>query len=393
MAELLQNNILTTVSDGRDKHGVYLYRDKSFVAKLDALDHALSLGDHAPNILFVFHDEVYSKLTQEPDIALHQLYVDRAKQLRDSYDHIILLYSGGSDSHEILNVFLKNGIFLDEVQTLYPKKLTEGKIDVDNFDRSSNDIIAESVITTLPELKLLSKISPGTKIRIIDTTDSFFSIDDNYITSYYNHFFNSFYSTQMNTVILDRENVDLATKKKVCLIWGNNKPFVTTDHDDNFYYGFSDVARQFSPWLTESNKSPIHFESFFWTVDAPLIPIKQSHMIMRKMQLEIDQGNLRSYVSLKTKNTPALDLWMKHIIYQYWDENKYQAKMNLVDWHSQDQTIYRYIPKIQHVTLDKMNYYTNKYRSLSSVLDLSRPSLGAFHTRRYNIGKLNMKKG
>jgi len=393
MAALLQNNIFTTVSDGRDKHGVYLYRGKSFVVKLDAFDHALSLGDRAPNISFVFHDEVYSKLTQEPDIALHQLYAERAKQLRDSYDHIILLYSGGSDSHEILNVFLKNGIFLDEVQTLYPKKLTEGKIDVDNFDRSSNNIIAEVMATTLPELKLLSKVSPRTKIRIIDTTDSFFNIDDNYITSYYNHYFNSFYPTQMNTVILDRENNELATKKKVCLIWGNNKPFVTADHDDNFYYGFNDVTRPFSPWLTESNKSPIHFENFFWCVDAPLIPVKQSHMIMRKMQLEMDQGNLRSYVSLKTKNTPALDLWMKHIIYQHWDENKYQAKMNILNWHSLDQNIYRYIPKIQHVTLDKMNYYTNKYRSLDGVLDLSKPSLGIFHTRRYNIGKLNIRKG
>jgi hypothetical protein len=393
MAALLQNDILTTVSDGRDKHGVYLYRGKSFVTKLDTYNHALSLGDHAPNISFVFHDEVYSKLTQEPDIALHQLYAERAKQLRDNYDHIILLYSGGSDSHEILNVFLKNGVFLDEVQTLYPKKLTDGKIDIDNFDRSSDDAIAEVMVTTLPELKLLSKVSPRTKIRIIDTTDSFFGIDDNYLSSYYTHFFNSFYSTQMNTVILDRENVDLATKKKVCLLWGNNKPFVTLDNDDNFYYGFNDLPRQFDPWLTETNKSPIHFESFFWCVDAPLIPVKQSHLIMRHLQLDIDQGNYHGYVLLKTKNKPAIDEWMKKIIYQYWDENKYQAKSNIVDWHSLDQNIYRYIPKIQHVTLDKMNYYTNKYRSLSGVLDLSKPSLGIFHTRRYNIGKLNIRKG
>lgn len=388
MAEIFQTNIITKIIDAEYKHGVYLYQNKSFVSKLDVLDHALSIGDKAPLITFDFHDNVFSKLTKEPSSSLERLYVERARQLRDKYDHIILLYSGGADSHEILNTFLKNGIFLDEVQNLHPKKLTDGKIDVSNLVEDTSNVLAEHIVTAMPELKLLSEVSPKTKIRILDTTDSFMGIDDNYLSSYYNHFFNSFYSTQMNAVILDNENIELATKKKVCLLWGNNKPFVTIDKDDNFSYCFTDMQRQYSPWLSGQNSTPLHFESFYWSVDAPLIPLKQSHMIMRQVQMDMDQGNNYSYDIIRMMKVSEQQSWMKDIIYQYWNKSKYQAKINSVDWHAMDQNIYKYIPGIKDITIDKMKFYTNKYNSLGGSVDLGKPGLGVFYTKRHKIGKL-----
>jgi hypothetical protein len=43
-------------------------------------------------------------------IPLKTLYKERAQQLRDNYDELILYYSGGSDSHNILHTFLQNNI-------------------------------------------------------------------------------------------------------------------------------------------------------------------------------------------------------------------------------------------------------------------------------------------
>lgn len=394
MAEILQDNT-KLIHDGF-KHGAYIYRNIPFVNKLDALDFAMAHGDFNPLIRYYFHDHVFSKLRDEPNVSLDQLYINRARQLRETYDHIILLYSGGADSHEILKTFVNNGIFLDEVQNLHPHKLTEGKIDTQKLKQDGDDIIAEHLVTALPELKWLSEASPKTKIRIIDTTDSFFAIDDKYLNEYYNHFFNSFYSTQMNTAILDKDNNDLAMKKKVCMVWGNNKPLVVLDNNDNFYYGFNDLMRQFSPWLKESNRSPINFESFYWSIDAPLIPVKQSHLIMQKIQMDMNSGNYHSYNLLKNMDIHELHKWMKDVIYQYWNQNKYQAKSNTTDWHTLDENIYKYIPKIKSITEEKKNHYTNKYRRFENNItkhgfggiNLTRPGLGIFNTPKHLIGKL-----
>lgn len=391
MAEICQGNGATQLMpDVRYKYGMYVYRNRNFVNKLDVLDYALSVGDTNPVIRYYFHDHVYCKLTKEPDVSLNQLYVNRAKQLRDTYDYIILLYSGGSDSHEILNVFLNNDIFLDEVQNLHPKKLTDGKIDTSKLEQYGNDVLAEHVVTALPALKRLSELSPKTKIRILDTTDSFFDIGDNYISTYYNHFFNTFYSTQMNTAILDKENVELATKKKVCLLWGNDKPYVGIDLHNNFFYGFHDVQRQFSPWLRDNNRSPIHFECFFWSIDAPLIQVKQSHAIMKRIQMDLDVGNRYSYNLFRSKNGVDQNMWMRDVIYQYWDNNTYQAKANVRDWYTMDQNIIKFVPRIRNVTEDKKNFYTEKYKSLGGSVDLSKPGLGMYRTQTYNIGKVEL---
>lgn len=53
--------------------------------------------------------------TKEPTKSLKQLYKERAQQLRDNYDYLILYFSGGSDSITVLNSFLNNDIPLDEV--------------------------------------------------------------------------------------------------------------------------------------------------------------------------------------------------------------------------------------------------------------------------------------
>lgn len=376
------------------KYGAYLYNNLAFVNKLDAFDHVLKNKDKNPDIKFYFHDDVYSKLTEEPVTPLSKLYEMRARQLREQYDHIILMYSGGSDSHEVLNTFLKNNIFLDEIHNVYPQKLVEGRVDITNLKQNDNNLLAEHILVALPELKKINEVSPKTKIRIIDSTDSFLKIDDNYLTSYYKHFFNTFFPTQMNAAILDKETNELAIRKNICMIWGNDKPYITLDSENNFYYTFNDIARPFNPWLSQNGiTSPINFEPFYWSADAPLIPVKQSHILMKQIQYDIDNMNYYSFNLLKSrKHIRELQEWMKPIIYSHWDQRKYQSKIDIVDWHSVDENIYKYIPRIKDLTITKMKYYINKYYSLHSAsngsVNLKRPSLGAFFTQRYKIGKL-----
>ena len=68
-------------------------------------------------VSFYFHDDYFSQFdwTKEPQQSLKELYKQRAIQLRDKYDYLILSYSGGSDSHQALETFLNNNIFIDEI--------------------------------------------------------------------------------------------------------------------------------------------------------------------------------------------------------------------------------------------------------------------------------------
>jgi len=53
--------------------------------------------------------------TQEPEASLDFLMLQHAQDLRNRYERLVLLWSGGTDSHTIYNVFKQGNIHLDEI--------------------------------------------------------------------------------------------------------------------------------------------------------------------------------------------------------------------------------------------------------------------------------------
>jgi hypothetical protein len=96
--------------------GAYLVGGVPYANKLEA---CLALnripGDH--HVHWDYHEHVYDHQpwTHEPPVSIEELYRQRALQLREQYDHLVLFYSGGADSHTILQTFIKNNIKIDEV--------------------------------------------------------------------------------------------------------------------------------------------------------------------------------------------------------------------------------------------------------------------------------------
>ena len=66
---------------------------------------------------FYYHDAVFDKANWkvEPTKTLDQLYAERARQIRDEYENVIVCYSGGNDSSNILETFYYNNIHIDEI--------------------------------------------------------------------------------------------------------------------------------------------------------------------------------------------------------------------------------------------------------------------------------------
>jgi hypothetical protein len=95
------------------KHGYYLVHGIKTLSKFEAWK--LSGGD-IDCVRFIFNDDVFEKedWTEEPTEDIYELYAQRAIQLRKDYDYLVLMYSGGIDSHVMLKTFLENSIQIEK---------------------------------------------------------------------------------------------------------------------------------------------------------------------------------------------------------------------------------------------------------------------------------------
>lgn len=83
-------------------------------SKVHALQEAK--GD-VSKIHFHWHESAWDSIdwTIEPEESWEDLMLARCLQIREKYDHVSLMYSGGYDSHAILLTFLKHNIKLDRI--------------------------------------------------------------------------------------------------------------------------------------------------------------------------------------------------------------------------------------------------------------------------------------
>jgi hypothetical protein len=87
------------------KLGYYNCDGLEFESKIQAFFHSLKTNKPVEWIFNDFEFNLHDWLN-EPLESLDQLYDKRARELREKYDYLILSYSGGSDSHQILMSFI-----------------------------------------------------------------------------------------------------------------------------------------------------------------------------------------------------------------------------------------------------------------------------------------------
>jgi len=68
-------------------------------------------------LTFYCRDYTYDQFdwSQEPEASLDQLMTAYAHEIRSKHERVILLWSGGTDSHTIYNIFKKERIHIDEI--------------------------------------------------------------------------------------------------------------------------------------------------------------------------------------------------------------------------------------------------------------------------------------
>lgn len=258
------------------QNGIYYVKNLAFDSKVDALIYA-STCDKTTTVEWSFYDEVFSQIDWKVPVTetISDLYKERAMQLREKYDHLSLSYSGGADSTNILQTFIKNDIRLDEIVMFNPED-----------DKNQPHLWNETNLAAIPYLKKYLKDSK-TKVRIINIMDSTKTFLENKLDMDLNttNWLSPSYMYISSTIAHDKFWNSLYTKnKKIAFIVGIDKPPLFIENN-NFYCSFSDNVAQMNqrPKLNQNKLTSaddnFSFEYFYWTPDVPLLIVKQCQLI------------------------------------------------------------------------------------------------------------------
>ena len=264
----------------KDQFGYYTVGEYKTYSKLDAI----ILHDRTGSFpQWRFNDVEFSlsDWTQEPVESLEDLYKARAQQIRDQYDYLVLFYSGGADSTNILTTFLKNDIKLDEIAQFYS---LEG-----DHDPNSN-FNSEVTQVAIPWSEKIVKEHKHIRHRVIDQSKL---IDDIYDLSEIKFDFlyqqnacispNNFSRAYLRKVIKDYSNL-IDQGKRLCFIWGAEKPRIYTI-DGRYCMRFLDMIDNcVSPLLQQNNYPGYYDELFYWSPDFVKGLIKQGHTIIKALK-------------------------------------------------------------------------------------------------------------
>jgi hypothetical protein len=265
----------------QDRFGFYQAGDYRSYSKVETIYEGARSGK---DVTWNFNNNVFGAIdwTQDPATDLAELYRQHAQLLRERYDYLVLWYSGGADSDNILNTFVSNNIRLDEVVSYVNYDATGNKCDFLN---------GEIFNVAAPKIqKVKDTCQPWITHRLVDlaqfTVDIFSETNTKFDWFYHmNYHFNpnNFSKRNLKQKIPEwMSRIDRG--ERVGFIHGIDKPSMT-GINGNFYFKFSDlVDTAVSAETQNANREWEHDELFYWSPDAPFIPVKQAHVIKRFLQ-------------------------------------------------------------------------------------------------------------
>lgn len=238
-----------------------------------------------------FYDKVNWKL--EPTQTLKELYKQRAHEIRDSYEYVILFLSGGIDSRNVFESFYYNNINIDEIVCV-------GAFSQDKFRGSAENNNDEIFINT--NTLLDSVFLQNTKITYIDYTKLFTKpydfelikkFGDNW--AYQLTYFKSFHLFFWYEI---QKHLNIDNSKKSCYIMGVSKTLLGCDNSGMFvHFAESDIT-DFSACYHMNNLTRENFYFSSTDVGANIVK-KQAYTMINLHDMQTNKKDFwNNYVRL-----------------------------------------------------------------------------------------------
>jgi hypothetical protein len=250
-----------------------------FETKIQAILEAQKRHLGYQDVSFHYNDEYWDRAdwSVEPDADIHELYLQRAQQLRSQYKTLILRFSGGSDSQNILWTFLNAGIQIDVI-------IVNEYLNLTNTPRDQHQGSYEKIHVVDPILNDLDKQGYNYKKIYADTSD------------FYNLVLDPEWIFKINAPRLRLSEIQAPrtvthpslsayNNKETCIISGIDKPQVWCKLDKLWHFSLPDIL----PCLCDPGHNEIVQEPFYWTADMPEISIKQSHLVKNFFKNNLDK--------------------------------------------------------------------------------------------------------
>jgi len=262
--------------------GYYTVGNTDVYSKIEAIE--LSRRINQP-VTWHFNDEEFGRYdwTTEPECDLRHLYIARAQQIREQYDYVVLFFSSGADSHNMLETFIHGGVEFDEIASFHSYAADK------NTQSKMNNEIWNSAIPYVQRMRQQKKIKDTVPHRMIDLSyviDTF-SKDINWLD--FPYMFNSVPSINnvarayLRKCVPEWANL-IAQGKRVALVWAHDKPRLMQDDRGYFFYFLDIFDNCVSTYIQQTNPDGWFDELFYSSPKLPALLIKQAHVLKKFLE-------------------------------------------------------------------------------------------------------------
>lgn len=277
-----------------------------------------------------FNDHAWAAVNwmQEPEIGIGELYKMRARQIREKYDYVIVSYSGGSDSQQVVDSFFGAGCFIDEIVTVWNRKHTPHVI-TDYSMTDPQNIEAEYELTTRPGLDRILAVSPKTKISYLDVSDAtvaaYQSFDGAEWITTANEYLHPQFITRYSLTREKQQKITLDRGLKTVVVYGIDKPKLTIKDDRYCVFFVDNIPNSFRGGFNDTAYTNLDTVFFYWTPDLPQIVIKQAHMVKKWFDSNPALKPIIHWPNHDYNKRNAYELITRSIVYPDWDLNRFQC--------------------------------------------------------------------
>jgi hypothetical protein len=251
--------------------------NQKFLSDIEAIKHK---NDNGGDIKFKLNFDFVKNFNwkKNPSETITRYQDLHCQILKEKYDNIILLYSGGTDSHTILTSLIRNNV---RNVTLY---------EATNSEHKSVSLRLKLIKSTLKDLEKYKQIFKNLNYKVItsalqDSDDLIANtekeleaiinhvkpqklIDIQHSGSYYRAFSDKNYKHILNT------------SKKTCVIWGFEKPRIKI-HEGYWCWYSKSSDFVYGKMLT----SDVYDDVFFFiTDDVPEIQVKLAWIMVEELE-------------------------------------------------------------------------------------------------------------